>query len=121
MFESEKQLLFFSLSYLFSIYSLYLLSKLFIERKISVSEFLTCSSNKWIASCGDGIGRDRIAHWEGTFKDDQVQPPDHFRLKRINESIAQMASECWQAWGISTSLGNTGLVFCHPHGKYIFF
>lgn len=54
--------------------------KLFRAIKISVAEFLTCSSNKQNTSCGDGIGWPRIACSEGAFKDDQVQPPDHFRL-----------------------------------------
>lgn len=52
---------------------------------------------------------------EGTFKDHQVQLPDHSKANH-NEDNVQMYLEHWQEWGINW-LGKFVPAFGHPHTK----
>lgn len=60
---------------------------------------------------------------KGTFKD-QVQLPDRFRtkqkLKHINEGIAPVTLEHWQAQGINHLSRKTSPVSEHPHATEMF-
>lgn len=65
--------------------------------------------------------RNRIVLLEETYKDHQIQLPDHRadqNLKHIIEGIVQMDLE--QAWGINHLPKKTVPVLDHPQGEEIF-
>lgn len=68
--------------------------------------------------------RNRRVTLEVTFKDHQVQLPEHFgakwMLKHIAEGTVHIPLEHWQARGTNHLTRKPIPVFVHPHGKEMF-